>query len=207
MANMQGTAFVNFQDGAIRGINVAQMIRSLTAGTLSGWQANQDPGQEQSTDLSQLSASFRIDKGQAVTTDLNLIGPLVRVTGAGTIALDTKMMGFRVEPKLVMTTEGQGRISEPVGFGIPVMIQGSWSQPRIYPDMAGMLDNPDAAYAKLREMGKGLFGPDGAGLGNILGSLGLGGATAPSGGNANPQAQQPGQNNVLGGPLGRRSAI
>ena len=210
MANMQGTAFVNFQDGAIRGINVAQMIRSLTSGTLSGWQENQNPGQEQSTDLSQLSASFRIDKGQAVTTDLNLIGPLVRVTGAGTIALDTKMMGFRVEPKLVMTTEGQGRTSDPVGFGIPVMIQGTWSQPRIYPDMAGMLDNPDAAYAKLREMGKGLFGPDGAGLGNILGNLGsnlgLGGTTAPGGsnaaGSANPQGQQPGQNNLLGGPLG-----
>ncbi|MET4390891.1 AsmA protein [Bradyrhizobium sp. F1.4.3] len=209
MANMQGTAFVNFQDGAIRGINVAQMIRSLTSGTLSGWQDSQ----EQSTDLSQLSASFRIDKGQAVTTDLNLIGPLVRVTGAGTIALDTKMMGFRVEPKLVMTTEGQGSTSEPVGFGIPVMIQGSWSQPRIFPDLAGVLDNPDAAYAKLREMGKGLFGPDGGGLGNILGSLGgnlggnlgLGGA-APAGGNAtgnaNPQPQQPGQNNLLGGQLG-----
>lgn len=206
MANMQGTAFVNFQDGAIRGINVAQMIRSLTTGTLSGWQDNQNSSQEQSTDMSQLSASFRIDKGQAVTTDLSLIGPLVRVTGAGTIALDTKMMGFRVEPKLVMTTEGQGRTSEPVGFGIPVMIQGSWSQPRIYPDIAGVLDNPDAAYARLREMGKGLFGPDGAGLGDILGSFGLGGTTAPSGGNAtgnaNPQAQQPGQNNLLGGPLG-----
>lgn len=212
MANMQGTAFVSFQDGAIRGINVAQMIRSLTSGTLSGWQDSQNNSQEQSTDLSQLSASFRIDKGQAVTTDLNLIGPLVRVTGAGTIALDTKMMGFRVEPKLVMTTEGQGRASDPVGFGIPVMITGAWSQPRIYPDMAGVLDNPDAAYAKLREMGKGLFGPDGAGLGNILNSFGIGGAAAPGGGNApgnaNPQTQQPGQgqgqgqNNPLGGQLG-----
>lgn len=212
MANMQGTAFVNFQDGAIRGINVAQMIRSLTSGTLSGWQDNQNNSQEQSTDLSQLSASFRIDKGQAVTTDLNLIGPLVRVTGAGTIALDTKMMGFRVEPKLVMTTEGQGRTGDPVGFGIPVMITGAWSQPRIYPDMAGVLDNPDAAYARLREMGKGLFGPDGAGLGNILNSFGLGGAAAPGGGNAagnaNPQTQQQGQgqgqgqNNPLGGQLG-----
>ncbi|WFU41389.1 AsmA family protein [Bradyrhizobium sp. CB82] len=196
MANMQGTVFANFQDGAIRGINVAQMIRSLTTSTLSGWQDSQ----EQSTDLTQLSASFRIDKGQAVTTDLNLVSPLVRVTGAGTIALDTKMMGFRVEPKLVMTTEGQGRTSDPVGFGIPVMIEGSWSQPRIYPDMAGVLDNPEAAYAKLREMGKGLFGPDGAGLGSILGSLGLGG-TPSGGGNASPQAQ-PSQNNPLGGALG-----
>jgi AsmA protein len=200
MANMQGTVFANFQDGAIRGINVAQMIRSLTTSTLSGWQ----DGEALSTDLTQLSASFRIDKGQAVTTDLNLIGPLVRVTGAGTIALDTKMMGFRVEPKLVMTTEGQGRTSDPVGFGIPVMIEGSWSQPKIYPDMAGMLDNPDAAYGKLREMGKGLFGPDGAGLGDILGSFGLGGNASSgnnAGGNANPQAQ-PSQSSPLGGALG-----
>src|SRR5262249_55055587 len=160
----------NFQDGAIRGINVAQMIRSLTTSTLSGWQDSESLN----TDLTQLSASFRIDKGQAVTTDLNLIGPLVRVTGAGTIDLGTRMLGFRVEPNLYMTTEGQGRASDPIGFGIPVMIAGSWSQPKIYPDMAGMLDNPDAAYAKLREMGNGLFGPDGAGLGNFLGSLGLG---------------------------------
>ena len=62
---------------------LAQMIRSLTSGTLSGWQESE----AKSTDLSQLSASFRIDKGQAVTTDLNLVGPLVRVTGAGTIDL------------------------------------------------------------------------------------------------------------------------
>ncbi|TPQ41023.1 AsmA family protein [Bradyrhizobium guangdongense] len=204
MANMQGTVFALFQDGAIRGINVAQMIRSLTSGTLSGWQDSQ----ELSTDLTQLSASFRIDKGQAVTTDLNLVGPLVRVTGAGTIDLGTKLMGFRVEPKLVMTTQGQGSSLNPVGFGIPVMIDGSWSQPRIYPDMAGMLDNPDAAYAKLREMGKGLFGPDGAGLGNILGSLGLGGnapaGTASNAPGSNPQGQpqQPAQNDLLGGPLG-----
>lgn len=209
MANMQGTAFVNFQDGVIRGINVAQMIRSLTAGKLSGWQDSQS-SQEQNTDLSQLSASFRIDKGQAVTTDFNLVGPLVRITGAGTIALDTQMMGFRVEPKLVMTTEGQGRTSDPVGFGIPVMITGSWSQPQIYPDMSGMLDNPDAAYAKLREMGKGLFGPDGAGIGNMLsnlgGNFGLGGTAAPGGGNAagntSPQMQLPGPNNMPGGQLG-----
>jgi len=170
MSNLAGMVFANFQDGAIRSINIAQMMRSLTSGTLSGWQQSD----ELSTNLSQLSASFRVDKGQAVTTDLNLIGPLVKMTGAGTIDLGTKMMAFRVEPKLVLTTEGQGRKGDPVGFGIPVMVEGSWAAPRIYPDMAGVLDHPEAAYAKLREMGKGLFGPDGAGLDSILDSLGLG---------------------------------
>lgn len=191
MANMSGTTFAVFQDGAIKGLNVAQMVRSLTASTLSGWQENS----EQATDLSQLSASFKIDKGQAQTVDLNLVGPLVKMTGVGTIDLGTKQIGFRVEPKLVMTTEGQGRTSEPVGLGIPVMIEGPWGAPRIYPEMQGMLDNPEAAYAKLKEMGKGLFGAGGAGLnsggiGAAIGGL-LGGGQPGAG--ATPGAGQGGQ--------------
>jgi AsmA protein len=198
MANMSGTTFAVFQDGAIKGLNVAQMIRSLTASTLSGWQESS----EQATDLSQLSASFKIDKGQAQTTDLNLVGPLVKMTGVGTIDLGTKQIGFRVEPKLVMTTEGQGRATEPVGLGIPVMIEGPWGAPRIYPEMQGMLDNPEAAYAKLKEMGKGLFGAGGAGLssagiGAAIGGLLGGGQSA---GGAAAGGGKP--NDPLGGQLG-----
>ena len=167
MSNLDGTVFANFQDGAIEGLNVAQMIRSLTSNPLSGWQE----AKEQTTDLSQLSASFRIEKGQATTTDLNLVGPLVKMTGAGTVDLGARTLAFRVEPKLVMTTEGQGRAADPAGFGVPVVIDGPWAEPRIYPDIAGMLDNPDAAYAKLKEMGQGLFGPGG------LGSLGGNGSS------------------------------
>ncbi|WP_024511759.1 AsmA family protein [Bradyrhizobium sp. ARR65] len=186
MSNLSGTVFADFQDGAIRGLNVAQMIRNLTTNPLSGWQQEK----EQSTDLTQLSASFRIDRGQATTSDLNLVGPLVRVTGGGTVDLATKTLGLRVEPKLVMTTQGQGRTSDPVSFGIPVAIEGPWAEPRIYPDIAGMLDNPDAAYAKLREMGEGLFGPNG-GLSGLLNGL-------TGGGNGNGDEQ----NGLLGGNLG-----
>ena len=204
MSNISGTAFVVFQDGAIKGLNVAQMIRSLTASPLSGWQDSE----EKATDLSQLSASFKIDKGQAQTTDLNLVGPLVKMTGVGTIDLGTKQIGFRVEPKLVMTTEGQGRAADPVGLGIPVMIEGPWGEPRIYPEMQGILDNPDAAYAKLKEMGKGLFGPNGAGLGAAIGSLFGGGPSAASGQGAAGGPDAPGGQggsqpaNPLGGQLG-----
>jgi AsmA protein len=198
MANMAGTAFVVFQDGQLRGLNIAQMIRSLTASTLNGWQEQQ----EQATDLSQFSASFKADHGQAVTTDLNLVGPLVRITGAGTLDLGTQMMGFRVEPKLVMTTQGQNRTSDPVGFGIPVMIEGPWSSPRIYPEMQGMLDNPDGAYAKLREMGKGLFGPNGGGLGSMLGGLSALTGKQQGGNDSNNSGSGNNANNPLGGMMG-----
>jgi len=198
MSNMSGTTFVNFQDGAIKDLNVAQMMRSLTSSTLSGWQETKD----QNTDLSQLSASFRIERGQAQTTDLNLVGPLVRMTGAGTIDLGTKLLAFRVEPKLVMTTQGQGRTSDPVGFGIPVMIEGSWTEPRIYPDMQGIMDNPDAAYAKLKQMGAGLFGPNGGGMGGLLGGLGgsSGGQLGNNSATGNTSGAAPAD--PLGGKLG-----
>ena len=190
LSNLGGTVFANFQDGAIRGLNVAQMIRSLTSGTLSGWQQ----GKEQTTGLTQLSASFSIDKGHATTSDLDLVGPLVKMTGAGTVDLGAKTLAFRVEPKLVMTTEGQGRAGDPVGLGIPVVIDGPWAEPRIYPDMAGILDNPDAAYARLKEMGKGLFGAGGGGLGGLGGLIG-GGSDAGHSGGGKPS-------DPLGGQLG-----
>jgi AsmA protein len=172
MSNLEGTAFLDFRDGKIRGINIAQMIRSLTASTLNGWQADE----VQATDLSQLRASFRIAQGKAETGDIVLTGPLVRMRGGGTVDLGARALALRVEPKLVMSLEGQGSAADPVGLGIPVMIQGPWAAPQIYPDMAGILDNPDAAYARLRELGQGLFGTDpdnktGKTLGETLGGM------------------------------------
>lgn len=208
IANLSGTANADFQDGQIRGINVAQMIRNLTSTTLSGWQENEI----QSTDLTELRASFRIQNGKAETADLRLAGPLVRVAGAGTTDLTTKSLAFRLEPKLVMTTEGQGStVVDPVGLGVPVIMEGPWNAPRIYPDMAGILDNPDAAFAKLRELGQGLFGPgllggqsggqpgqsgqEGGKLIDNLGTIiqGLAGGSNSNQGQSGAGATQPGQ--------------
>jgi AsmA protein len=113
------------------------------------------------------------------------------MSGAGAVDLGSKMLAFRVEPKLVVTTEGQGARADPIGLGIPVVVQGAWSEPRIYPDVAGILDDPDAVYAKLREWGQGLFGRSGSGsadqsgpsIGETLDTLirqGLGAGTDPA---------------------------
>jgi AsmA protein len=200
MASLTGTASIDVRDGAIRNLNIAKMIRALTSGTLSGWQERPD----QITDLSQLSATATIAKGEAATTDLFLAGPLVRMTGAGTVDLGAKTLAFRVEPKLVMTTEGQGGRADPIGLGIPVVVQGTWSEPRIYPDVAGILDDPGAAYAKLRELGQGLFGQNGLGrsdksdpdLGETLDTLirqGLGAGTGGPPASGQPSQGQPSQ--------------
>jgi AsmA protein len=154
MSSLSGSADVRIQDGQILGINVPQMIRTLTAQTLTGWQENRTA----STDLSDFSARFQIQGGRATTANLRLLGPLVRVTGSGTVDLAAQTLQFKLDPKLVASLEGQGGAVDPLGFGVPVNVEGSWSDPRIYPDVAGILSDPDGAYAKLHALGQGLFG-------------------------------------------------
>lgn len=176
-----GAATVEFRDGEIRGVNVARMIRALASGSLAGWQDNTTDA----TDLSRLTASFRIEQGQAATSDLAMAGPLVRMTGGGSFDLPNQALAFRVEPKLVLTTQGQGGAGNPIGLGVPVMVEGPWAEPRIHLDVAGILDDPDGTYARLRRLGQGLFGKDGDlnGLGETLGNMiqqGLGARPRPA---------------------------
>jgi len=160
VSSLGGTADLHFTDGAIRDVNIASMIRALSTQKLEGWQ---DKGTEK-TDFTSLDAMFRLASGQATSDDLRLAGPLVRVTGKGTANLVARTLDFRVEPKLVLSLQGQGGPADPTGLGVPVVVRGAWSEPQIYPDVAGILDDPDAAFAKLKSMGSSLIGiPDQAG--------------------------------------------
>ncbi len=179
MSSLAGTVDVRFQDGQIVSMNIAEMIRSLTQNILNGWQEKKS----EKTDMTELSALFKINAGRATTDNLKLVGPLIRINGTGTADIGAKTLQFKLDTKLVMGLEGQGSTADPVGFGVPVMVEGGWGSPRIYPDMAGILDNPDAAYAKLRDLGAGLFGNSNGkssggtdsfvkGLGNLFDSKG-----------------------------------
>ena len=154
VGSLGGTAQFSVEDGAVRGVNIPAMIRALTNQTLQGWQ---DKGSDK-TELTSLAATFQLANGQATTDDLRLAGPLLRVTGKGTANLVARTLDFRVDPKLVLTLQGQGGPADPAGLGVPVVIRGAWNDPQLYPDVAGILDNPDAAFAKLKQMGGSLFG-------------------------------------------------
>jgi AsmA protein len=156
---LSGAAKFEFSNGAIRGINIAKSLRSLSTGMLSGWQAND----AEKTDFAMLGASFKIAKGQAQTADLRLSGPLVRMTGAGTVDLPGQMLKFRVDPQLVASLEGQGGKTDLQGLGVPIIIAGPWAKPSIYPDIEGILKDPAAAYEQLNQLGGGLVSLPGAG--------------------------------------------
>ncbi|WP_029058637.1 AsmA family protein [Stappia stellulata] len=157
---LAGQARFDFSNGAILGLNIPQMVRGLTVDTLLGWSEN--PAQK--TDFSVLAASFAVDRGIATSSDLEMVGPLVRLTGAGTVDMPQKTLDWRLEPRVVADLGGaapvprdKGEARELDGLGVPVIVRGSWARPRIYPDIKGILDNPQAALKQLESLGGGLF--------------------------------------------------
>jgi hypothetical protein len=67
----------------------------------------------------------------ASSTDVRFTGPLM-LTAAGAAGLRTRTLDFRADPRLVASAGTPGEA--PRGIGVPVLIQGPWSAPRIYAD-------------------------------------------------------------------------
>src|SRR5690606_13577134 len=89
-------------------------------------------------------------------SDMQLVGPLVRMTGAGTNSMPGQSIDFRVKPKLVDSLEVQGGALDLSGLVIAVIIKGPCSNPQIYPDIEVIMQNPEAAYKALKDVGGGL---------------------------------------------------
>ncbi len=138
--SLQGKGTILFEDGAIEGVNIPRMLRSLQNGRISGW--SREPSLK--TDFSKLSATFVMKDGVARNNDLELTSPLLRLTGAGNVDVGGEQLNYVAKPKLVASLEGQGQNVQNDGLEIPVRIEGPWANPRISPDIEGIANDPSA---------------------------------------------------------------
>ncbi len=138
-----------FADGAIIGVNVAEMMRNLSKGNLGGL----DTRPTDKTDFSEMTSTWTVKSGIAENQDLKLVGPLLRVAGSGRVALPTREVDYMLRPKVVADLTGQGATQEASGIEVPVRMHGSWDDPKFTPDLAGALKNPKAAET-IKEIGK-----------------------------------------------------
>ena len=132
---LNGKGELQFKDGAIVGIDLAGMVRNVkTAFGLA------EKGAERPrTDFSELHVPFTITNGVVKTPQTSLMSPLLRVKAAGKANLVNEKLDFRVEPKFVATLKGQGDKMERSGLMVPVLVTGSFSDPKFRPDLKGML--------------------------------------------------------------------
>ncbi|UCF83856.1 MAG: AsmA family protein [Desulfobacteraceae bacterium] len=132
---LNGKGELQFKDGSIVGIDLAGMVRNVKATFGLAEKGAERPR----TDFSELHVPFTITNGVVKTPQTSLLSPLLRVKAAGKANLVNEKLDFRVEPKFVATLKGQGDKMERSGLMVPVLVTGSFSDPKFRPDLKGML--------------------------------------------------------------------
>lgn len=145
VSTLKGTSAFSFANGAVRGIDIEAMVKNVGTNILTGWRQ----GPDAKTPFDALRASFTISNGIASTNDINFTSPVLSLSGGGTIDLPRQALNLKVSPTLTLAA-AQGL--DLAGLAVPVIVKGPWANPKIYPDIAGILENPQAAYDTLRKL-------------------------------------------------------
>lgn len=160
MNSLAGTSSVTARNGAIRGVDLAAVSRTIQ-NALSGSLAAAT-SEKASTDFAEAGGTFKISNGVMHNQDFHLLNPFVRITGSGDINLGPRTLEFHIVPKLVATSQGQGGTREATGLSVPFMVSGPWTKPSYRPDMKAL----GGAVVEQLKSGQGLGGLLGGVLGN-----------------------------------------
>ncbi|MCF6258311.1 MAG: AsmA family protein [Gammaproteobacteria bacterium] len=136
--NLNGTASFDLSDGAIKGVNLGQMIREAYA------KIKKKPAPEKTdnqTDFAQMSGSVRIRNGVVDNQDLQIKSPMLRVTGKGRVDLPKQRIDYLLNTSIVETDQGQGGkdVSELKALTIPIKVSGTFAEPKFKLDLAPVL--------------------------------------------------------------------
>ncbi|HHX8346850.1 TPA: AsmA family protein [Vibrio diabolicus] len=128
--NLSGTVVINFADGAVNGINVAQLIRENYA-KFKG-QKVEGTNEVKKTDFSAMTATLKLNKGVVSTDNMQAQSPLLRVRGKGTANYINETVNFTISTSVVGSLEGQGGkdIDELKDITIPINLSGKWADPK-----------------------------------------------------------------------------
>lgn len=173
MNSLNGELSANLSDGAIKGMNIGQLIRTATdlrsslssGGNLLSSLAVSPSAQ---SDFSEFNTVLKINNGVADIQVMEILSSTFGANGLGEIGLggQTLDMGLRVAADT--SARGQLKDVQVNNVGIPLRISGPWTSPRIVPDTS-VLTQLLAGQA-LDRFGN-LIGDTGVGNGNVGGAV------------------------------------
>ncbi|HET9350062.1 MAG TPA: AsmA family protein, partial [Burkholderiales bacterium] len=141
---LNGTAKVQLREGAVKGINIGEILRKARS-ALGGSQQQAAAGENaggkmQQTDFTELSASFTIKNGIAHNEDLDAKAPAFRLGGAGDINIPASTLDYVVKASIVATSQGQGgkERDDLAGLTVPVKLSGSFDDLKYQVDVRAM---------------------------------------------------------------------
>jgi len=137
--NLSGRVQTDLVDGAVAGIDLWYEISRAQA--LLKQQTLASGSDDRRTKFDTFKMSADIAGGVATTKDLMIASQLLRVTGSGTANLLTKGIDYHILATLLKTPpspHGAG-LSQPSLAQIPVEISGTMNDPKVRPDLGGLL--------------------------------------------------------------------
>lgn len=152
LRTLGGNAAFSFTDGAVKGVNIAKLVRDAQA-RLQGQAPARDDAPNQ-TDFSELRGTAVITGGILHNEDLTAKSPLLRVTGKGDVNLVDRTMDYVLGVALVNTLTGQSgkELTELRDVTIPVKVSGPLADLSYRPDVEGLLrGRVEAEVEKKRE--------------------------------------------------------
>jgi AsmA protein len=146
---LNGQLAFDFRDGAVKGFNLAKMIRETRA-KLKG-ESVEMLNEEEQTDFSELSGQATIVNGVVNNQRLLAKSPFIRLEGSGKAYLLEERLKYSIRQVIVNTPAGQGgeALEDLVGIPIPVRIKGNWNNPDFSIELGKILE--EQQKAKLKE--------------------------------------------------------
>ena len=135
---LNGKANFSFQNGAVQGVNIGQLIREAYA-KLKKKPA--PPKTENETDFAEMSGSVIVTNGIVHNNDLKAKSPLLRIDGKGSVDLPKERINYLVNTSIVESNEGQAgkELTELKSLTIPIKITGTFSKPDFGLDLGPVL--------------------------------------------------------------------
>ncbi len=136
--NLNGDVALNFENGAVKGFNLGQIVRQGQA-ALRGESFN--AGEAKETDFSSIGFAAKIVNGVLKSDQLNAQSPLFRLAGSGEIDLVNETINYLASPTVVGSSKGQGGkgLEELAGLTIPIKLTGSLYSPSYKLDLKSAL--------------------------------------------------------------------
>nr|WP_321441471.1 AsmA family protein [uncultured Hyphomonas sp.] len=182
MKGLNGELSTKLNDGAIKGLNVAQLVRSkdsllqaVTSGKLQNLDFASALSPEAQTDFSSFDTVLSVKNGVATVDLMKLLSPVLGIDGTGNINLGGQTLDLRLATSIDKKGQGSGSVVQLNGIPVPIRLSGSWSKPKVTPDLSGVTNQlKQDLTGQLLESITGKSGSSGGAnpLADILGTSG-----------------------------------
>lgn len=133
MQGLEGEGAVALGPGELRGFDLVAMLRTLDPAFV---------GEGQRTAFDGLAGSFTIAEGVLSNGDLKLVAPSLTASGAGEVGIGARTLDYRLRPTALAAADGSG------GVMVPLLITGTWAEPRFRLDLEGIAREKMEAEAR-----------------------------------------------------------